>query len=238
MAKATVASVAAASGIPEAKVAKAIAEYIPTEFSEGFFADGVALVEGQTDRVVIQAAAIKLGLGLDRRGITALSVEGKGGLCVARAILTALGIATHVIADGDFGASDRKLNKSEAEKFRAHESNRADTERLVAKLPKPIATGAVPYRFGDPTVVCADYTIWRDDIEQELTAWTSFVQQLKLVDIELSARKEKNLLAYRNAVEAADVNEMPAVIKAAIEAIAGMARGWDAAGDASAAAAG
>jgi len=222
--KATVASVATSSGIEEAKVARAIAEYVPTEFSEGFFADGVALVEGQTDRVVLETVANRLGLDLDRRGITVLSVEGKGGLCVARAILVALGIPTHVLADGDFGASDRKKCKTDEARTQAHETHKSATARLVAGLPTSsvAAQGTVPYLFGDPTVVCADYTIWRDDIEEELGPWKSFVQQLMLADIDLSARNNKNLLAYRNAVVAADRDDMPAVLKVAIDAIVGM----------------
>jgi hypothetical protein len=57
----TISSVATSSGIADDNIAKAITSHVPTEFSEGFFAEAVALVEGQTDRIVLEAAATKLG---------------------------------------------------------------------------------------------------------------------------------------------------------------------------------
>lgn len=225
VANASIASVAASSGINEVQVRKAITAYVPTEFSEGFFADAVALVEGQTDRVVLEATARKLGCDLDSRGVTILSVEGKGGLRVARAILKALDIPTYILTDGDFSTSDRKTYKDDAAKIQAHESHKSATEGIVADLPTPsqVIVGALPYSFGDPTVVSVDYTIWRDDIEEELGAWTSFNNALKSDGITLLARNNKNLLAYRNAVVAAEDSDMPEKLKAVVNAIAALA---------------
>jgi energy-coupling factor transporter ATP-binding protein EcfA2 len=230
VANATVSSVATSSGIDDDKVEKAIMSYVPTEFSEGFFADAVALVEGQTDRVVLEAAATKLGRDFDRRGISVLSVEGKGGLRVARAILTALDIPTYVLADGDFGTASRKVyrNKTEPEikivRDQAHNRHKSATDDLVTALPSISTTtqGSLPYSFGGPTVVCADFTIWRDDIEEELGAWGSFDTALTSRGAALSSRNNKNLLAYRNAVVAADDGDMPEVLKSVISAIAGL----------------
>jgi len=214
--------VATDSGIDEDKVEKAITSHIPTEFSEGFFADGVALVEGSTDRVVIDAVAAKLGHDLDHNGITVLSVEGKGGLRVARAILAALGIPTYVLADGDHGTSENKTYKDQTA---AHESHKADTERLVLALPTTyeVKQGSLPYNFGDPTVVCSGFTIWKDDIEEELGGWSTFVAALSADGIDLASRSNKNLLAYRNAVIAAADDDIPEVLKTVVEAIIGVA---------------
>jgi putative ATP-dependent endonuclease of OLD family len=225
VANASFASVASSSGINVDQVQKAITAYVPTEFSEGFFADAVALVEGQTDRVVLEAAARKLGSDLDSRGVTILSVEGKGGLRVARAILKALDIPTYILTDGDFGTSDRKPYKDDAAKTQAHGSHKSATESIVAALPtlSQVIVGALPYSFGEPTVVCADFTIWRDDIEEELGAWTSFNNALTADGITLLARNNKNLLAYRNAVVAADDSDMPENLKSAVNAIAALA---------------
>ena len=226
VANATVQSVAEISGIDEDKVAKSISSHVPTEFSEGFFADGVALVEGSTDRVVVEAVATKLGNDLDHNGITVLSVEGKGGLRVARAILTSLGIPTYVLADGDHGTSDYKTYKNDAAKTQAHASHRVDTERLVAALPKAstVKQGSLPYTFGDQSVVCADFTIWKDDIEGELAAWGSFVSALAAEGIDISARSNKNLLAYRNGVYAAGDDDIPDILKSVVEAVVGISR--------------
>jgi len=231
VANATISSVSASSGIDADKVEKAIISYVPTEFSEGFFADAVVLVEGQTDRVVIEATAAKLGQDLDRNGVTILSVEGKGGMRVARAILTTLGIPSYVLADGDFGTPGRKSYRDKTEeeiaaaRDQAHASHRSATEILVAALPSTSAAthGSLPYSFGSPTVVCGDFTIWRDDIEEELGAWISFNSALTSEDVALAARNNKNLLAYRNAVWAANGSDIPEVIQSVISAIAALA---------------
>lgn len=224
---ASVESVAAASGLNVDSVEKAIVAHVPTEFSEGFFADAVVLVEGQTDRIVLEAVASKLGQDLDRLGVTVLSVEGKGGLRVARAILVALGVPTYVLADGDFGTSARKTYKGdteaevEANRLNAHGSHRAETERLIGALPSTSTTtvGTLPYAFGDVSVVCDDFTVWRDDIEEELGAWGSFDAALAATGITLAARSNKNLLAYRNAVFAADDADLPDILRAVVTQI-------------------
>lgn len=218
---ATVARVAVSSGIDEGKVEKAITANLPTEFSEGFFAEAVALVEGPTDRIVLEAIASKIGGNLDHLGVTVLSVGGKGGLRVARAILMSLGIPTYVVADGDFNTSSRKSYRDEPAERQAHATHRKATEELIAALPasSPTAAGSLPYGFGHDTVVSDDFTIWRDDIEEELGSWTSFESALRSDGINLSARDNKNLLAYRNAVVAADVDDMPNLLKATVSAI-------------------
>lgn len=218
---ATAQAVADAADLDVESVEKAIARYVPTEFSEGFFAEGVALVEGGTDRAVLEALASRLARDLDLRGISILSVEGKGGLRVARAILVQLGIPTYVLADGDFGTAARKTNKTEEQIAQAHASHKKATEDLIAALPcsgTPIH-GALPYEFGEPTVVSDFFACWRDDIEQELAAWVSFEQELAAAGVALAARNNKNLLAYRNAVEGADLDDLPPVIGAVVDAI-------------------
>lgn len=228
--KASVASVASSSGLALDNVEKAIVANVPTEFSEGFFADAVVLVEGRTDRLVLEALATKLGQDMDRLGVTVLSVEGKAGLRVARAILTSLGIPTYVLADGDFGTSGRKVypGKTESQsapaRAQAHEKHKAETERLIAALPSTSTTthGTVPYSFGNQSVVCRDFTVWKDDIEEELGAWTSFETALAEKGVTLEARTAKNLLAYRNAVLVADHGDLPDILKAVITEIAAL----------------
>lgn len=227
VARASVSSVAAASGLGEASIEKAILSHVPTEFSEGFFADAVVLVEGATDRIVLEAVATKLGRDLDRLGVTVLSVEGKGGLRVARAILVSLGIPTYILADCDFNTSTHKSYKGEtdaevaAARANGHASHKAATETLVAALPSGslAIVGALPYVFGDPSVVCNDFTLWRDDIEEELAGWTSFERALAAAGITLSSRNNKNLLAYRNAVFAADETDIPEIFRKVVSQI-------------------
>jgi hypothetical protein len=216
---ASVDEVARSYDLDEDRIEKAIVASVSSEFSEGFFADGVVLVEGATDRVVVEAIAAKLGKDLDWLGVTVLSVEGKAGLLLARAILDSFGIPTYVLADGDFGTASRRTyrDKTESEaaaaRAQAHASHKKATEELVAGLPAAsvVVSGSLPYSFGDQSVVCEGFAIWRDDIEEELLAWASFESALREEDISLAARNNKNLLAYRNAVRAADKNDLPQI---------------------------
>lgn len=218
---ASVTSVSASSGIAADKVEKAISAHVPTEFSEGFFAEAVGLVEGQTDRVVIEAVAARLGKHLDRYGVTIASVDGKAGIRVARAILQSLGVPTYVLADGDHGTAAHKYPTDQTKQAAASASHKAETDGLVASLPSAstVFEGSLPYAFGDPTVVCADFTIWKDDLEEELSAWTSFESALSSAGISLASRANKNLLSYRNAAMSANDGDIPQVLKSAVDAL-------------------
>ncbi|WP_407470506.1 AAA family ATPase [Xanthomonas campestris pv. raphani] len=65
-----------------------------TELSEGFFANGVVLVEGRSDRSALQACARLLGLDFHAAGIAILPVEGKLNLDRPYAVFTELEIPT------------------------------------------------------------------------------------------------------------------------------------------------
>lgn len=81
------------------------------ELSEGFFAKGVALVEGRSDRAAILATAKLLNIDLEAAGIAVLPVEGKGNLDRPLAIFRELGIPTYVIWDND--AEQKKKTKKD-----------------------------------------------------------------------------------------------------------------------------
>ena len=221
---ATIASVVSTSGLCSDTVRKAIKSHVPTDFAEGFFADAVALVEGQTDRVIIEALAARLNQHLDSNGVTVRSVQGKDTLRVARAILVSLGIPTYVLADGDFGTADRKVYRDKTKEqieaccATARASHRNATEVLLAALPQggAIIHGRLPYEFGEPTVVSSDFAMWRDDIEEELGTWPSFVEALRNDGVDLAARNNKNVLKYNNAIMAADDEEIPETLKSVV----------------------
>ena len=63
----TAQSVASTASTDVENVKKVIAKRLPTGFSEGFFADAVVLVEGDSDRVVIESVAEKLEFATRRR---------------------------------------------------------------------------------------------------------------------------------------------------------------------------
>lgn len=217
---ATAAAVAQVSGISLEQVERAILANLPTEFSEGFFADAVVLAEGRTDQAVLTAIAKRIGHDLDSSGIAVQSVEGKGGLPVAIAIMNALKVPLYVLADGDFLGASRSHPIDQQRQSDAHAAHQAQTQQVLSALPASTArVGNAPHVFGQPTTVADHYTIWRDDIEEELLSWPSFVTELRALGIDLGARKSKNLLAYSNAVRAANIAELPATIQSAVEAL-------------------
>lgn len=218
--QATAEGVAASSGIATASVEKAILANLQSEFSEGFFADVVVIAEGPTDRSVLGAIASRLGYDLDSEGISVQPV-GKGGMSVAIAILTGLGVPIYVLADGDFLGAQRHHATDVVKQGQAHASHQKQTNQLVASLPVStlVSGGTIPYSFGDSTMVAAHYAIWRDDIEEELLSWPSFKAELAKSGINLASRSNKNPLAYRNAVDAADMSELPSTIGSVLSAI-------------------
>ncbi|EAR25270.1 predicted ATP-dependent endonuclease, OLD family protein [marine actinobacterium PHSC20C1] len=213
----SLAGVAALSGDEEVKVQKILEKRLPTSFSEGFFADAVVLVEGETDKAVLEAIAEVLGQPLDSIGVCVLEVSAKDSLKIPYSLFSALEIPTYVIADGDALGAARTYPDKQNEAANAHASHRASTERITAWLPAATALqGESPHSFGSPTTIAEKFTIWNDDIEEELAAWPSFVAAL--LDNGGKLRK-KDLLAYRTAVFEADIGDLPSTLRTTIDAI-------------------
>lgn len=81
-----------------------------TELSEGFFANGVVLVEGRSDKAALFASAKLLGRSFEEAGIAVLSAEGKGNLDKPYAIFRELGIPVFVLWDCDNGQKEAAAN--------------------------------------------------------------------------------------------------------------------------------
>ena len=79
-----------------------------SELSEGFFANGVVLVEGRSDRAALSATARLLGVSFEAAGIAILSAEGKDNLDRPLVVFQELGIPTFVIWDCDTGKRGAK----------------------------------------------------------------------------------------------------------------------------------
>lgn len=81
-----------------------------TELAEGFFANGVVLVEGRSDKAALVATAKLLGCDFEAAGIAVLSAEGKPNLDRPYAIFRDLGIPVFVIWDCDNGNQENDTN--------------------------------------------------------------------------------------------------------------------------------
>ena len=205
------------------QVAKIVEKRLPTSFSEGFFGDAVVLVEGDTDKSVIEALAEKLGLSLDSRGISVLDMAGKSGLRIPYAMFAALEIPAYVVADGDALGAARKYPNDPIKQAGAHASHQKATEGVTSWLTaSPARNGTTPYVFKAPSVVADGYIVWEDDIEYELAGWGSFQTALTANG---GALRRKDLLTYRTAVLDADLGDLPDTLRIAIQAIADFRQG-------------
>lgn len=81
-----------------------------SELAEGFFANGIVLVEGRSDKSALHACARLLGLDFESAGVAVLSAEGKGNLDKPYAIFTELGIPTFMLWDCDRGIKEAHAN--------------------------------------------------------------------------------------------------------------------------------
>ncbi|MCP3732210.1 ATP-dependent endonuclease [Sphingomonas sp. MG17] len=96
-----------------------------TELAEGFFANGVVLVEGRSDKAALSAVARLMGRSFEAAGIALLSAEGKENLDRPLVIFRSLGIPTYVVWDCDAGTNNAK----------------PQTDLALARLCRPGANG-------------------------------------------------------------------------------------------------
>ncbi|MNJ43242.1 hypothetical protein D3C77_382400 [compost metagenome] len=93
------------------------------EMAEGFFATGVVLVEGRSDKAALTATARMLGVNFEAAGIAILSAEGKANLDRPYVIFRELGIPTFILWDCDQQLPEAKRT--------------AATDLALSKLAKP-----------------------------------------------------------------------------------------------------
>lgn len=80
--------------------------------NEGFFADVVALVEGEDDRVAIVGVAKALGYDFDALDIAVIPCMGKPNLHKAAIIFRNLAIPTYVVWDSDMGGENDEVKNN------------------------------------------------------------------------------------------------------------------------------
>lgn len=82
------------------------------EQAEGFFARGVILVEGDSDREVIRSLATACGVELDKLGVSVVAAGGKTGLDQCFDLFTSFDIPVYVVFDADSsGIDDTRYNR-------------------------------------------------------------------------------------------------------------------------------
>ena len=214
---------------------KTIEQLVPKTFSEGFFADGVVLVEGDTDRVIVEVLAERLGSPLDLIGISVLDTGGKANLHLPYCLLSEFEVPCYVLVDGDGEGAARKYGTNESALLKYKDgtedytinrkkyesaliSHRSQTEAICQWLPPSTepTRGTLPASFNQGTLVTEMFCLWNTDIESELEHWPSFVDALKQAG---STLRKKDLMAYRTAAVEAKLDDMPTNVQACIDAI-------------------
>lgn len=219
IASASINDVAVAAGVAQTRVEKAAEKELPQVFSEGFFAEAAAFVEGDTDRVLFEVLADRLGHPLDAHGIALLAMGGKDNLRVPYAILDELGIPVYVIADADASGAARRFPTDADKQANCHSSHKKSTEGLLVWLPAAeVLAGSLPFAFGDPTVVTTRWSLLHDDLEEELEAWPEFVAELAGLGTDVSS---KNVAAYRAAAREAALDGVPEALRTIVRALIG-----------------
>lgn len=79
--------------------------------NEGFFANVVGLVEGESDQCAILEVAKQIGIDFEKDGISVLPVGSKNSLANPFLIFTELGIPVYIVFDCDKNNKEDKTNK-------------------------------------------------------------------------------------------------------------------------------
>lgn len=115
---------------------------------EGFFADSIALVEGDSDQALLAGLCAIKRFDYEAAGLAILPVNGKNNLDKALLIFRQLGIPTYVVFDGD-GHKDA----------RARSANRPLLKMLRAEATESPQSG-----------VYENYSVFRDNLERQMNA--------------------------------------------------------------------
>lgn len=175
-----------------------LAAVAATTLSEALFSHGAVLVEGSTDKAVIEGLAEKYNhTSLLNHGVSVVDVQGKSNLFLGHAILTELGIPCYVVFDGDNTAADRTRRNAKP--------GDPDTEQKVAEVIRKTTTDnrkllqyldADIYDYPD-TAAHARYAVFADTVEPFLDAeWDGWTTQVARVMGSGAAVGKKNALIY------------------------------------------
>lgn len=162
------------SGIKDADLMRQIARAYLTEMPEAMFARAVILVEGVTDKGVLEGCGLRED-PLNTNGIMVVQVGGKQNLRLPYAILTALGIPAFVVFDGDRHNAEQQPDDTDARLANRIAQETGNNRKLLALL------GADPEDWPE-TRVADRHAVFRGRLEDFLKAewqdWETKKKQL------------------------------------------------------------
>lgn len=178
------------------QVSRQLDRLVTDRLSVALFATSVLLVEGDTEAAVLYGIGDRDTIGrLESVGLSIVPAGGKGGIPLADAILTCLGIPTYALFDGDSGFEARAnlagKKKADIDKDR----NKYSTEnRRLLKYYGETEVDFPPVQIGEHVATLSDHL--ESYLETEWTEWT-----ISCAEIEAAAgiQLKKNQYAYRAA---------------------------------------
>ncbi|GAA1775914.1 ATP-dependent endonuclease [Actinomadura chokoriensis] len=181
--------------LDKGKINRRLASMCLHNLPEALFAHAVILVEGSTEKGVLEGCGLRRD-PLNRHGIVVADVGGKDGIALAHAILTELGIPCYPVFDGDAGCRERAARK----KGRSEE----DLDKLAQEM-KDKNRALLAYLGGQPedhppTKAHASYAVVHDTLETSLaTEWPEWDVARKNLVSEGHGVDGKNENTYRQA---------------------------------------
>lgn len=167
-----------------------------TRLSVALFAARALLVEGETEVAVLYGIGDRDAVGLlESQGLSIVSAGGKGGIPLAHAILTCLGIPTYVLFDGDIGFETRA--KAAGKKQAVIDAERTKFATENCRLLKYLGEGEIDFpseRVGEHVATLSDH------LESYLeSTWTEWVTSCMAIEATAGIQLAKNQYAYRTA---------------------------------------
>lgn len=191
--------------VKEETVRKRLDDVCLARLPEALFGEAVVLVEGDTDRAILEGCGERDGKFLAVDGIVVAEVGGKPILLLPCAILTLLGIPCFMVYDGDKGCEQRmrQHGREESDIVAAINDHRQRNRDLLRYLGEQEEDW--------PTTRATDrYAVFEDRLEDELaTLWPAWEQRRReLVDSGLGFQA-KNTATYRHATATASGDPPP-----------------------------
>lgn len=172
-----------------------------TNLAEAIFSNAVVLVEGVTDKAIIQGAGSRKELvPLENRGIAVAVAGDKLGLFVPHAILQRLGIPTLAVFDNDSGSAQRVKTKNYSpdkdETERAKMACDEDRKQINSnrKLLEYFGESPTDYPVGE---FCSSLYVIPDNLEETLSQeWPNWEAARSKVVEEGRGAPRKNAATY------------------------------------------
>ncbi|WP_158753304.1 ATP-dependent endonuclease [Dyella sp. S184] len=176
------------------QVARQLDGIVTNRLSVALFAARVLLVEGDTEAAVFYGIGDRDAVGrLESQGLSIVSVGGKGGIPLAHAILTCIGIPTYVLFDGDSGFEVRANAVGKNQAVIDGERTKFSTEnRRLLKYLGGTEVDFPPEQVGDRLATLSDH------LEAYLESnWTEWVASCAAIEAAAGIQLGKNQYAYR-----------------------------------------